>query len=85
MLGIIGAMDVEVKELREMMQDPQAQTVAGMTFPSIGPIAPMPPAGMTPSRLPAGSGSAGPTTMPSPLRPPWNWIASPVTAWYWTW
>ena len=32
MLGIIGAMDVEVKELREMMQDPQAQTVAGMTF-----------------------------------------------------
>ena len=32
MLGIIGAMDVEVKELREMMENPQAQTVAGMTF-----------------------------------------------------
>ncbi|MBQ7795594.1 MAG: 5'-methylthioadenosine/adenosylhomocysteine nucleosidase [Lachnospiraceae bacterium] len=32
MLGIIGAMDVEVKELREMMEHPQAQTVAGMTF-----------------------------------------------------
>lgn len=32
MLGIIGAMEVEVKELREMMENPQAQTVAGMTF-----------------------------------------------------
>lgn len=32
MLGIIGAMEVEVKELREMMEHPQAQTVAGMTF-----------------------------------------------------
>lgn len=32
MLGIIGAMDVEVKALREMMQNPQSQTVAGMTF-----------------------------------------------------
>lgn len=32
MLGIIGAMDVEVKELREMMENPQAQTAAGMTF-----------------------------------------------------
>lgn len=32
MLGIIGAMEVEVKELREMMEDPQVQTVAGMTF-----------------------------------------------------
>ena len=32
MLGIIGAMDVEVKKLREMMEDPEIQTVAGMTF-----------------------------------------------------
>ena len=32
MLGIIGAMDVEVKKLREMMEDPETQTVAGMTF-----------------------------------------------------
>ena len=32
MLGIIGAMEVEVRELREMMENPQAQTVAGMTF-----------------------------------------------------
>ena len=32
MLGIIGAMDVEVKKLREMMKDPETQTVAGMTF-----------------------------------------------------
>ena len=32
MLGIIGAMEVEVKELREMMENPQAQSVAGMTF-----------------------------------------------------
>ena len=32
MLGIIGAMEVEVKELREMMENPQVQTVAGMTF-----------------------------------------------------
>ena len=32
MLGIIGAMEVEVKELREMMENQQAQTVAGMTF-----------------------------------------------------
>ncbi len=32
MLGIIGAMEVEVKELREMMENPQAQTIAGMTF-----------------------------------------------------
>ena len=32
MLGIIGAMDVEVRELREMMENPQAQTVAGMIF-----------------------------------------------------
>ena len=32
MLGIIGAMEVEVKELREMMENPQAQAVAGMTF-----------------------------------------------------
>ena len=32
MLGIIGAMEVEVKELREMMANPQAKTVAGMTF-----------------------------------------------------
>ena len=32
MLGIIGAMEVEVKELREMMENPQPQTVAGMTF-----------------------------------------------------
>ena len=31
-IGIIGAMEVEVKELREMMENPQAQTVAGMTF-----------------------------------------------------
>ena len=37
MLGIIGAMEVEVKELREMMENPQAQTVAGMTFYQ-GPI-----------------------------------------------
>lgn len=32
MLGIIGAMEVEVEKLREMMENPQAQTVAGMTF-----------------------------------------------------
>lgn len=32
MLGIIGAMDVEVKKLREMMENPETQTVAGMTF-----------------------------------------------------
>jgi len=32
MLGIIGAMEVEVEKLREMMESPQAQTVAGMTF-----------------------------------------------------
>ena len=30
MLGIIGAMDVEVKKLREMMEDPEIQTVAGI-------------------------------------------------------
>lgn len=32
MLGIIGAMDIEVKELREMMENPQVQSVAGMNF-----------------------------------------------------
>lgn len=32
MLGIIGAMEVEVEKLREMMAEPQVQTVAGMTF-----------------------------------------------------
>lgn len=32
MLGIIGAMEIEVKELCEMMENPQAQTAAGMTF-----------------------------------------------------
>ena len=32
MLGIIGAMEVEVKALREMMENPQVQTVAGMSF-----------------------------------------------------
>lgn len=32
MLGIIGAMEVEVEKLREMMDAPQVQTVAGMTF-----------------------------------------------------
>lgn len=32
MLGIIGAMEVEVEKLRDMMENPQAQTVAGMTF-----------------------------------------------------
>lgn len=32
MLGIIGAMDIEVKELREMMKNPQVQSVAGMNF-----------------------------------------------------
>lgn len=32
MLGIIGAMEVEVEKLREMMENSQAQTVAGMTF-----------------------------------------------------
>lgn len=32
MLGIIGAMEVEVKKLREMMEGAQAKTVAGMTF-----------------------------------------------------
>lgn len=32
MLGIIGAMDVEVKKLREMMTDVETMTVAGMMF-----------------------------------------------------
>lgn len=32
MLGIIGAMEVEVEKLRDMMEKPQAQTVAGMMF-----------------------------------------------------
>lgn len=32
MLGIIGAMDVEVRKLREMMENVETQTVAGMTF-----------------------------------------------------
>lgn len=32
MLGIIGAMEIEVKELCEMMENPQAQTIADMTF-----------------------------------------------------
>lgn len=32
MLGIIGAMEVEVEKLRDMMENPQAQTVAGMMF-----------------------------------------------------
>ena len=32
MLGIIGAMDVEIKTLRESMSDVETLTVAGMTF-----------------------------------------------------
>ena len=32
MLGIIGAMEVEVEKLRGMMVDPKVRTVAGMTF-----------------------------------------------------
>lgn len=32
MLGIIGAMEIEVKELCEMMENPQVQSVAGMNF-----------------------------------------------------
>lgn len=32
MLGIIGAMEVEVEKLREMMENPQLQTAAGMNF-----------------------------------------------------
>lgn len=32
MLGIIGAMDVEVAEVKEAMQDVEVKTMAGMDF-----------------------------------------------------
>ena len=32
MLGIIGAMDVEVAEVKEVMQDVEVKTMAGMDF-----------------------------------------------------
>ena len=32
MLGIIGAMDVEVAEVKESMQDVEVKTMAGMDF-----------------------------------------------------
>ena len=34
-IGIIGAMEVEVKELREMMENPQAQVCMPVNLPTI--------------------------------------------------